>query len=253
MDNNVKAVFELCPTAMIAVANGKIELANHGACRLFARQLEGLPAAAILPEHILANRAANFTSTALINDKPCGVSVSRIDEKLFMSMTEEVRGGCGYEFVSDSLLNALLSSLFNIALAIDRIEAETEEKSSEKMESYLAVLKHSYYSLRHSLLNLSTSVALRKGTLPCSFRAVELASLCSDLVSTVSVMCSRKAVNIDFSTPLGELYACADGEKLECIILNLITNSLQHSSPGGKITVAALARASASLRLYCDI
>ena len=236
MDSNIKAIFELSRSPMLAVENGRIIIANSRAQELFGSQLEGRTAVGTVPDHILANASVSFASTALIEGKHFSVSAARREGMLLLSLAEDCHGSSP-EFVSDSLLNSMLSTLFNIGLAIERVGAETGENCGEKLDSYLAVLRHSYYSMRHSILNLSTSIALRKGSLPCSFRTVELAKLCSDLASTVSVMCSGKGINIDFSTPIGELYAYADGEKLECIILNLISNSLQHTPRGGKINI----------------
>ncbi|MBQ8264454.1 MAG: HAMP domain-containing histidine kinase, partial [Oscillospiraceae bacterium] len=76
-----------------------------------------------------------------------------------------------------------------------------------------------------------------KNDLPFFFQTVDLARLCSNLVSTAAVMTGGKGISIGFSTPLGELYARADGEKIERILLNIISNSVAHTPAGGKITV----------------
>lgn len=237
MDNNMKAVFELSRAAMLAVENGRIVLANGRAEELFGRELSGKPAFGIVPDHILTNKSDSFVSTALIEDNPYCVSASHSGGTLYLSIASERSSGTQPEFVSEKLMGNMLSTLFNIGLAIDRVSAETADKSSKKLDSYLAIMNHSYYELRHSLLNLNTSMALRRGSLPFMFRTVDLARLCSDIVSTVSALCANMGIAIEFSTPLGELYAYADGEKVERIILNIITNSLAHTPRGGKIVV----------------
>ena len=235
--DNIKAIFELSRAAMLAVEKGRITAANSRARELFGTETEGRTAVGIVPDHILANSSGSFTATALIAERPYSISAVRTEGRLILSIAEDLSDDAAPEFISDTLLSAMHASLFNISLAIDRVDVETAGSGSEKLEDYLAILRHSYYSLRHSMLNLSTSIALRKGSLFCSFRAVELAGLCSDLCSTVAVMCSARGIDIDFSTSIGELYAYADGEKLERIILNLITNSITHTPKGGKISI----------------
>lgn len=236
MDKNLKAVFELSRIPMLAVTDGRISHANSFAVQLFGSSLVGSAAVGIIPDHILANPSDSFVASARIDSASYSASVARVSGTMYISLSPEKSKLRPSELLSDSLMNSMLSTLFNIGLAIDRVSAETGEKSG-KLEEYLAILNHSYFNMRHSLSNLSTALALKRDEMPFSFRAVDLARLCSELVSTVSVMSSGKGIELSFSTQHGELFAWADAEKVERIILNIISNSLAHTPRGGKISI----------------
>ncbi len=237
MDNNMKAVFELGRAAMLAVEGGKIIHANSRAEEIFGRSLIGASPVGIIPDHILANDSPNFVSSAIIGDKAYCAQAARLQGRLYVSFEPERSHSHSSVVLSDALLSSMLSTIFNIGMVIDRVSAETANSGSEKLESYLAILNHNYFRIRHSLSNLSTAINLKNGSLPFFFRAVDLACICSEIVSTVSVLCGNKGITIDFSTQHGELFAWADGEKIERILLNLISNSLWHTPAGGRISV----------------
>lgn len=236
MRNDMKAVFELSPAAMLAVEKGIIIHANSRAAELFGLPLEGRAAVGKVPDHILGSRSDNFVASALLEGKAYCVSATKCGETLYLSFAPE-RSGASTEFLSDSLMGNMLSSLFNIGLTIDRVGTATADCGNSRLEDYLAILNHNYYNMRHALSNLSTSIALKNATLPYSFRTVDLARLCSDVVSTVSIMFANRGLTIEFSTPIGRLYGLADGEKVERILLNILSNSLAHTPRGGKISV----------------
>ncbi len=237
MDKIMDAVFELGNSVMLAVQNGKIIRANSRAEELFGANIVGSSPVGIIPEHIFADTSDNFVSTALINGKAYCAHAVKEENILLLSFDRERSRGVSSELLSDSLLADMLSTVFNIGMAIDRVSAETSDESSEKLSDYLAILNHSYFKMRHTLSNLSTAVGLKNDSIPYSFRAVDLAQLCSNLVSTVSLICRKKGLSIDFSTKHGELYAYADSEKLERILLNLLSNSIAHTPSGGSIVV----------------
>jgi len=237
MDNNMKAVFELSPAPMLAVEQSRIIHANSRAEEFFGKSIIGSPAVGAVPDHILTNASDHFVSTAVIKGRAFCVSAARTGGILYLSLAPERSSPSRPEFVSESLMCTILSDLCNIGFAIDRVNAETADCTGTKLEGYLSILNHSHYCLHRSLSNLSTAIALSRGVLPFSFRAVDLAKLCSDIVSTVTVLFAGQGISISFATTLGELYAYADSEKVERILLNIISNSLAHTPKGGRIDI----------------
>ncbi len=235
MDNNIKAIFEISPSAMLALKDGKIVCMNSRAARMLGCN-QGASALGLIPDHILTNSSTGFVSSAIIKDRACSVRVEGSGGIRYLSIEPERSGAGRSPLLNDSLMCTMLSTLFNIGLAIDRLR-DMPRPEDDKGEKYLSLMSSSYYSLLHSLSNLSTAMALKEGTLPFTFRATDLCRLCSELVSSVAIMCRERGLNIEFSSRLGELYAWADGEKLERIILNLLSNAISHTAPGGSISV----------------
>ncbi len=237
MDNSIKAVFELGRAAMLAVKDGKIIHMNKRAEALLGSGHVGTSPAGLLPDHILSSPSGNFTTSAIIADRSCCIQVTEYGGLRYIVIEEDRTPIHSSEYLNEGLMASMLSTLFNMGIAIERVCAEAENSGNSKITEYSTILNHNYYNMRHALSNLSTSIALRDGSLPFFFTAVDLARLCSDIVSTVSVICSGRGVSIDFSTRHGELYAYADGEKIERILLNLISNALAHTPKGGKISI----------------
>lgn len=236
MDEKMKAVFELSTSPMLAVESYKIIHANSRAEALFGGSLAGRTAVDIVPGHILDNRSASFVASAAIGGSSWCVCAARVDSVLLLSFSPDGgRHSGSSDFLSDKLLNSMLSSLFTAGLAIDRLRNCIGDTGNPKLEGYFSILNHNYFCLRRSLQNLRTAIDLKCGELHYCSSTIDLARLCSELVSTVSQLCRGKGIEIEFSTPHGSLYAEADREKLERILLNLISNSLAHTPKGGRI------------------
>ena len=241
MDNNIKAILEASPSAMLLVRDGRILHANSLASQIPGCR-EGESAASILPDHILSG-SGSFTASAVIGGKAWSVRVEDTGDMRCIALQSRRDRADVPEILSDNLMSGMLSTVFNIGLATDRL-ASLIGSGGGKEEPYLSLLSHNYYRMRHALSNLSTAMALRKGSLPFSFRATDLCSLCSELCATVSIMCRSRGLSIEFSTHLGELYAWVDSEKIERILLNLISNSLLHTPAGGRLSLGLEKRGS---------
>ncbi|MBR2879147.1 MAG: hypothetical protein IKC02_00585 [Oscillospiraceae bacterium] len=236
MDKNITALLELGRAAVIAIDNVRIIHMNSSAIALFGGNHTGKSPVGLLPDHLIFGSSECFTSAATLNGHSCCAQVKVIEGIRYISLEEEKPAEASSGILSKALLSDMLSTLFNIGLAIDRVGNLVQPKTRQQTE-YLAILNHNYYSLRHALSNLSTSISIREGTLPFHFSVIDLAQICSDIVSTVSVMCARNGISIEFASRHGEILAYADEEKIERVILNLISNSIAHTAEGGKITL----------------
>ena len=234
MDKYLFAAMEANPSPMILVQDDRIAHQNRNAALLFGWK-EGDFASVRIPDHILSAEGESFISTIVINGESFSAFAERRDGSLFISFSPDDSRESIPVVLSDNLMSSMLSGLFNIGLVKDRLEEHVT--FSEKGELYLRLLNRNYFSLRHDLENLRTAMALSCGDLPYSFTALELCSLCSELVSTTALLCSHRGLNIEFSTRLDKLYAYADEAKLEKILLNLLSNAIMHTPGGGQISV----------------
>ncbi len=236
MDNNIKALLEMGRSAVIAIENMRIIHMNSSAIALLGGNYIGKSPVDLLPDHLIVGSTECYTSGATVRDCRCSAQVKIIEGIRYISLEEEKTASSSSGILSKAMLSDMLSTLFNIGLAIDRV-GKSELPMTKRQADYFAILNHNYFYLRHALSNLSTSISLREGTLPYSFSVVDLAQICSDIVSTVSHMCAGKGINIEFSSRHGEVLAYADEEKIERVILNLLSNSIAHTPSGGKITI----------------
>ena len=91
-------------------------------------------------------------------------------------------------------------------------------------------------ALINDVLNL---VRIETGRVDFAMLTVPVAQLLADVMSTVEPLLSARQLTFAVSMPDGELAVRADPEKLQQVMLNLLTNATKFTNPGGTITVEA--------------
>ena len=237
MDNNLKDIFELNHDPMLAVEGGRVVCANKAAHDLYGQDVTGKSVVGLVPDHALVQKSDSFVTTAIIEGKEFTAEVRKSEDTTYISLIPVRKSADPTELISDFLINSMLSSLFNTGLALDMLRNDAQGLADKAMERHMALLSHNYYCLRHSLINLNTALMLRNGNMHLSRRTVDLGQICSELVSTVSILTAKKNIRIEFSNATGELLAVLDPERTEQLILNILSNSLQSFSDGGIVTL----------------
>lgn len=229
MDGSIKDLFELSQQPMLAVEDHKIVIANTPALRLFGRELAGEPARRVLPPQIFSAAGSEYICSTIIKGSSYSACVRHVGETMYVYFSSDQNTEDSSLYLSEQMMNSLLSSLNNINAAAYLMGKRLEPSADEKLLRYMAVLRHNYFCLHHNLLNLDTLLKLDKGQLYLHRRDLNLALLCSGLVSSVSHLTAKYGVELDFSTAHGELNAELDHEKTERIILNILSNCYAHS------------------------
>lgn len=240
MEEDLQMVFGLSRDAVVAVSGNLITYINPAASELFGPGLCGKNASGVVPEAILSCEADSFVSSAEIGERRFSVRASRSSGMLLLVFADDGPGPSPADFVSGPLIRSMLSSLFNVGLAIDLVTGQLGPEDP-KLKNYISILYHSYFTMKRLVCNLGTAASIAEGTLEFLPRTTDLARLCSDIVSTVSVLLGGRA-KLEFATSCGELCAVVDPDKIERMILNLLVNSIEHTPAGGKITLGLRAR-----------
>lgn len=128
-----------------------------------------------------------------------------------------------------------------IGAALDLLERSTGSESA----SYIANLRKSYFSL----MRLKGNIIAFRGGFPSESEAaqsVDLVELVSETVSFAAYLSRDRGVSLRFTTECERLVTLAYGSALERLVLNLISNALKYTPPGGEITVSLRRRARAA-------
>ncbi len=243
-------LLELNRDPALALVDGRIHLMNAAARAAFPQLRPGSPVGTLLPESLLADPSASFVCAAEVYGASYTVSSRLLNGVRFFSFSpepppEELRGG-----VSDGLLCGATSALFNIGLAADRLRSAAGAAGLDVSET-LSVLFHNYYRLTRRLRNLSALFLLSEGAMPAARQSCNLVPLCGDLVSSVALMTRGRGARLEFSSDLTALPACVDVQKVERLILNLLSNSLRHTPRGGAVRLR-LSRSGGNALLSVD-
>ena len=234
MDNAIQTAMELSREPMFVLRRGVIGFMNASARAAFPGLRPGDLAAELLPDALASSDSDSFVYDALISDVRYTVSAARCEGLLLLSLgsdpgAPELRG-C----LSDGLMSGLLSTLFNIGLSAERLQS-TLSPAAPETEKYLGTLGHNYYILRRRLGNLNALCSLSEGGMGLVFQHTDLVRLCSDIAASTSLLTREKYAAVEFDTELDALPACLDAEKVEHMILNLLSNSLQHTPADGLV------------------
>ena len=234
MDKMTETVIELCRDPMLAVENGKTVYMNAAARAAFPCPTEDDDDDAFpLPEHPLLSSTERFVAAVGIAGRQYSVSSETLGgTRLYSLVPLDSPGGGG--LLSDGMMTELLSLLFNISLAADRIDALLGSSGGEA-EKFLCILRHSCYSLRRQLTNLNTARQLQDGAVPFSPRRTDLVTLCAELADCVNSLTHPGRAALSFSSPLTELTAWVDPPMVERILLNLFSNSFAHTPADGSV------------------
>ena len=234
MDDALQSVMELSRDPVLALENGMIAYMNSAAQKAFPGFRVGGSAAELLPDPRWLETAECFVSGVVIASVRYTVSALRRGGMLFLTFEPDLPVSESRSDLSESVMNGMLSSLFNIGMASSRLRSTLPEKADDA-KKYLALLDHSYYSLLHLLRNQNMLLSLSRGSMELSYCRVDLAALCSDIVSSTDILTRGKYAKIVYSCEKETMPARMDAAKVELLVLDLLVNSLQNTPKEGQI------------------
>jgi len=231
--DDLEKLLSLSHDPMLALENGVVIAMNDAA----GTQLPGFQIGKRLndtvPEYILQDRSDCFTATLTLRSREFIVSCAHVDRFLVLCMHPVNSRSRG--LLTEGLFGGMKSALFNVGLTSREIGLD--ESLAPKSREYLSMLRHNYYILNRQLSNLSFAVALQERTAFLNLEQIDLVRLCDDLVRAVSSVSGPELASVEFQTALPSLPVSVDREKIERLLLNLLSNSFAGCRPDGHIQV----------------
>lgn len=121
---------------------------------------------------------------------------------------------------------------------ISDIVKKVKRKNPDKMDRYISILRQNSYRLQRLIGNLLDITKLDAGFMSPHLRTVDIVALVSALTASVKDYAKdHKNIDVMFLCNTGALPMAIDPEKVERILLNLLSNSIKHTRSGGLITV----------------
>lgn len=109
---------------------------------------------------------------------------------------------------------------------------------SQTQQQYQAMFYRSHYRLQRSINHAVTLEMLNNRTLPFHPISTELRAFCGEFCAIFSAYCGPRQPQLRWEAPNSLLWANVDQELLERLLLQLLSNSLQHTSPSEYIRVS---------------
>ncbi len=125
-----------------------------------------------------------------------------------------------------------------LTLSLGPLEAILLEESGSKHVEQLSMVWRNQLRLLRLINNLLDFSKLEAGKIDVCFRQTDLKRQLNALVDVVKTASDVKNVALEMTVPQAHLEAYIDREKFDKIVLNLLSNALKFTDPGGAIFVS---------------
>ena len=220
---------------IVVVTNDRVEYMNPPAVSLFKSDKTGAPASLLFPSHVLNTQAESFVTTAFIGTKSCSVNVSCSGSSKIYVLTPAENTA-----PDNSVIYAKLrTALSNIRFATGCISIFGENSNDEKLLDYVRTLNRSYNSIKRTVDNMNAIGLLERGELPFFPESFDAAEHCRSIISALQFMLKNDDIEISLSSP-EQVRIIADRALFEQLLMNLISNSIQHCGKAARIRISLL-------------
>ncbi|WBW97261.1 MASE3 domain-containing sensor histidine kinase [Oceanirhabdus sp. W0125-5] len=144
----------------------------------------------------------------------------------------EFFGNLSHEFKTP--LNLIFSSVQLLKIKLQNVINGNE---GEKISQYLKILNQNGFRLLRLINNLIDITKIDANYFQIDLQNCNIVSTVEDITLSVAQYIENKNIQIIFDTDVEEKIMACDPDKIERIILNLISNSIKFTKSGGKITV----------------
>lgn len=117
------------------------------------------------------------------------------------------------------------------------LKSENLENNLYKVFKSVDSVKQNCYRLTRLVNNIIDLSKIETGYIRMNIRNEDIVNIVKCIVDSVIEYVRSKKINISFETDVEELYIACDSEKIERVVLNLISNAIKFTPTGGNITV----------------
>lgn len=111
------------------------------------------------------------------------------------------------------------------------------DNNKDKLNKYFTIMKQNCYRLIKLVNNLIDITRIDSGYLSLDLNNYNIVNVVEDIVLSVADYIENKGINLVFDTEVEEKTIACDPDKIERIILNLLSNSIKFTKPGGSIFI----------------
>ena len=229
--NELTALYALSRDAVLCVRGGKIIFANAAAQERFPACV-GQAAKNWLPPLIFDGEGDSWVCTLPDDEGSISVTCVRCGDSFVLSLP---RLEHGRTVIPPAALSELRTTAYNLHMAADLMLGHCCD--NEKLDTYASILQHNYYRLLRLTRNLSDVNTLLSGELSLHRQAWNLDSLCRRLVDSVGFFLKEQQPALRYESTGSGFMVMGDRERLEQLLLNLLSNAMLHTPRDGEISV----------------
>ena len=232
-------VFDFCSEAVVISKDGEIVFLNASAKNLFGETPKIEKPEDIFPQQLLEHDSESFVGTAEIGENLMDVVVTRVDEYRIFCIMPTPPGEM--ESISNMLsivAGSMSDPVTRINMASSILLPQVEGMNNDRLSEYAAIINHGNFAMRRLLGNIKY-LSRSFEEIRVSKKRFNLVSMLKALVESIQILVEERQIEISFVSKSDEIIIYADAEMMEQMVLNLLSNSLKYTEPGGKITLSA--------------
>lgn len=135
-------------------------------------------------------------------------------------------------------LKTPLTLIMAVVQVVEKYVHEFEDKDKKSnFERYINVLKQNSYRLLRLVTNLIDVTRIDAGFYQLNPQNNNIVEVVEDIVMSVVTYCEGKNINLIFNTETEEEIISCDGDQIERVILNILSNAIKFTDADGKIYV----------------
>lgn len=109
--------------------------------------------------------------------------------------------------------------------------------TEKKLEKYMKTMKQNALRLLKLINNIIDMTKIEASDLSIELHNYDVVNIVRNVVQSMAVYAGIKSVNIAFNSEIKEKLIACDADKIERIMLNLLSNALKFTDKNGSITV----------------
>ncbi|MCX7923177.1 MAG: PAS domain-containing sensor histidine kinase [Clostridia bacterium] len=133
-------------------------------------------------------------------------------------------------------LNVILGTIQ--LMEVHKKNCLTDNTCSYKMPKFINMMKQNCYRLLRLINNLIDITRIDSGFLQINLKNYNIVDVVERVTLSVTEFASNKSVDLIFDTDVEDKTVACDADKIERVILNLLSNALKYTKPGGSIFVS---------------
>lgn len=134
-------------------------------------------------------------------------------------------------------LRTPLNIIFSTVQLFDVVLSKSEPVDTDKLNSYISSLKQNCYRLIRLVNNLIDITKIDSGSMELDLKNENIVEVTEDIIQATADYLQSMERTVVFDTDQEEKIMAFDLEKLERILLNLISNATKFTNPGDTIKV----------------
>ncbi|MBU5483868.1 GAF domain-containing sensor histidine kinase [Clostridium sp. MSJ-11] len=167
-----------------------------------------------------------------MEDKMLNYKNKKRDEALeYQKLKKELILNISHELKTP--INVIHTALQMCNLVVD----DSENNNSALLKTYFNIMRKNCYRLLRIADNTLDISSIDSGCCELNIENIDIVSLIENITMSSVQYAKAKGIELIFDTDVEERYLACDGNKIEKIMLNLLSNALKFTKKGGQVLV----------------